>query len=183
MRSASTPFFPRNVVVRLSIVPRSVDSIENLPDVISNPETRDSPTSARSVPGTWVFSRTWRHSGTFRGNFIGELLWGSMKVGSRPSFVVVVVAGLANASSPLIFPSSLTRGWLFASPSVSGVPVVSFFFTFSFFFVFFNNHTAHYAVETCSFAWEHVAPPASWLILLRDIRIFGEIDDETARES
>lgn len=49
---------------------RTAGTIEDLPNVIPNPETRDRPTGA--VPGTWVFSRTWRHSGTFRGNFIGQ---------------------------------------------------------------------------------------------------------------
>jgi len=49
---------------------RTAGTIEDLPNVILNPETRDSPAGA--VPGTWVFSRTWRHSGTFRGNFIGR---------------------------------------------------------------------------------------------------------------
>lgn len=56
---------------------RTAGTIEDLPNVISNPETRDSPTGA--VPGIWVFSRTWRHSGTFRGNFIGR----DTKLGSR----------------------------------------------------------------------------------------------------
>lgn len=98
---------------------RIADTSEDLPDVISNPETRDSPTGA--MPETWIFSRTWRRSGTFRDNFIGRR-WGRTAVAKFAS----------NPSSPLIFPVSCANG-LFDS-----IPVI---------FLFFINYTLHCVIE------------------------------------
>lgn len=125
---------------------RTADTSEDLPDVISNPETRDSPTGA--MPETWIFSRTWRHSGTFRDNFIGRS-WGRTAVAKFAS----------NPSSPLIFPVSCANG-LFDS-----VPVIS---------LFFINYTLHYVIEildtTCDFS-------IFFMILSRNTWIFGKFDE------
>ena len=97
---------------------RTAGTIEDLPNVISNPETRDSPTGA--VPRIWVFSRTWRHSGTFRGNFIGR----GTKLGSSRCCRVRECIVSFNISC-------------FCADSYSTL----------FFVYFFTSYTAHYVVE------------------------------------
>lgn len=169
MRSASTSFFRRNVVVRLPIVPRSVDPI--VPDVISNPETRDSPAGA-------LYPRP--EFSHVRDDILGHFVVISLASygGEYEARVdeTAVRRRRARASSPLIFPSSLAR--LFAAPSSSRPS----FLLRAPSLLFSSRRTAHYVVEALSLAHEHVAPPASWLILSRDIGRFGEIDGEPGRE-